>query len=71
MLKKYISFNNLISRISECTRRMTVVRHEIRIKEESGQETEHQKRYLLNLNNEITLLKSKLQNFHRNSRLTG
>jgi len=65
MIDNIISFNNLIARISECSKRMTSVRHEMRLKEESGKETEHQRRELFNLNNEINLLRSRLQCFQR------
>jgi hypothetical protein len=67
MIKNFISFNNLVARISECRRRMTVTRHEMLMHEESGEDSEHHKRNLLNLSNQINLLQSKLRNFQKRS----
>jgi hypothetical protein len=69
MIKNFISFNNLVSRIGECRKRMTILRHAILLHEESGQNSEHHKRELFNLSNQISLLQSKLQDFHRRTRV--
>jgi len=69
MIPNIISFNNLIARISECRKRMTVIRREIFLNEEQGKNPEHQKRELLNLNNQIEMLQNRLQNFQGRTRL--
>jgi hypothetical protein len=69
MIKNFISFNNLVARISECRKRMTIVRHEIRLHEESGKEADHEKQELQNLFNEISQLKAKMFDFHNKSRV--
>jgi len=60
MIKNYISFQNLIAQIRECSKRMTILRHEMGMQEESGIDSEQQKRELINLSNELSLLRSKL-----------
>jgi uncharacterized protein YaaN involved in tellurite resistance len=69
MIKNFISFNNLVARISECRKRMTAVRHEMLTHEESGQDSEHHKRELFNLSNQINMLQSRLQDFRKRSRV--
>jgi hypothetical protein len=69
MIKNFISFNNLVARISECRKRMTIVRHEMLLHEESGQNSEHHKRELFNLSNQISMLQSKLHDFQKRTRL--
>jgi len=69
MIKNFISFNNLVAKINECRKKMTIMRHEILLQEESGHDTEHQKRELFNLSNEINQLQSALRNFQRKARI--
>lgn len=69
MIKKFISFNNLVARINECRKRMTAIRHEILRDEEAGIDTGHHKRELLNLSNQIDMLQSKLQDFQKLTRV--
>jgi len=69
MISNFLTFDNLVAKISECRKRMTIVRHEIHLHEESGQAAEHQKRELFNLSNQLNLLQSELLNFQRNKRV--
>lgn len=69
MATNIISFNNLIARISECRRRMTVIRREIFLSEEQGKNPEHQKRELNNLSNQVEMLQDRLRNFQSKARL--
>ncbi len=69
MRPNIISFNNLIARISECRKRMTIVRREILLNEETGKNPEHQKRELFNLSNQISMLQERLQSFQNKSKL--
>ncbi|MCB8999104.1 MAG: hypothetical protein H6540_03405 [Bacteroidales bacterium] len=65
MITNLTLFNSLVARIGECRKRMTIIRNEIRLHEESGKETVAFKRELLNLNRKISSLQSQLQNFKR------
>jgi len=69
MNRNFIYFNNLVARISEYRKKMTILRHEMNLLKESGEEADHQKRELFNLSNQISLLQSKLQNFQRRSKV--
>jgi hypothetical protein len=69
MIKNFISFNNLVARISECRKKITMVRHELLLDEESGHDSDHHKRELFNLSNQISLLQSKLQDFQNKARV--
>jgi hypothetical protein len=69
MIKNFISFNNLVARICECRKRMTILRHEMRLDEESGEDSEHHKRELFNLSNQISQLQTKIQDFQKRARI--
>lgn len=69
MIRNMISFNNLVAKISECRKKMTLLRNEILTQEESEEDTELNKRELFNLRNQINQLQSKLQTLSKRSKI--
>jgi hypothetical protein len=65
-MRNFALLNNLVKRIAECRRRMTVIRHEMLLAQESGGDTEHRKRQLHNLSTEVNSLESKIEDARRN-----
>lgn len=67
MTNNIFSFNTLVAKISDCRKRMTCLRHDILLHEESGKPAVHEKRELYNLSNQLNNLLVQLQNFRRNT----